>query len=104
MHIPVGLSRFDQAGIVDGLFLPTGLARVLVEQPELPAEEAFAPIRPAFSIEDPPPLARVHGEAVRVCVNQPPELILCKIKNLFNLLCHVHAFTRISLYYQAFWN
>jgi hypothetical protein len=43
------LAMLDQAAVVFGLRPPPGVARVLIQQPQLAAEEPFAPVGPGLA-------------------------------------------------------
>jgi hypothetical protein len=56
-----------------------------MEQPELPAQEALAPVGPALTAKIPFSAGGVHRKPARVLVDQAVELLRGKVKKTVNL-------------------
>ena len=85
MNAAVCLAGLDQAGVMFGSLPPARVAGVLVQQPQLPAQKAFAPVGPGFALEVPFSLEGIQGEEIGVLESQAIELPGCIIKNLVDL-------------------
>ena len=93
MDVTVGLAMLDEARIVLRLGLPIALVRPLVEEPQLPAEEPFAPVRPRFTAVLPAAMSGVHGEIIGVCFDQATELPRGETERMirfFLQVSHIH--------------
>jgi len=53
---------------------------VLVEQPELPTEKSFAPVRPRFAAVFPFAVDGVHRKVIGVCSDEVAQLLAGEIK------------------------
>jgi hypothetical protein len=56
------------------ILAPERVASVLVEQPQLPTQEAFTPVSPTFAVNIPLAAGGIHREAVRMPGDQLAEL------------------------------
>ena len=88
VDVAVHLSRFEGAGIADGLLPPVaapgavgGLASG--EDPHHAGEEPVAPVCPGFAFVLPAPLAGVHGVEIGVAFDQCPDLLPGEREGIF---------------------
>ena len=81
----VGAAGPRSARVVLGPGAPERVAGVLVQQPELPAQKALAPIGPGFAGEIPAAAGGVHREAVGMGFDQALELASGEIEEMGNL-------------------
>ena len=102
MDRAVELARFNQPGVVLGAGAPFGIAGVQVEQPQLTAQEALAPVRPGFAGEIPAPAGGVYGETVVVRLDQPAELAGGEVKESWSI-CLWGWHNLILLRYRRMW-
>jgi hypothetical protein len=66
----------DEARVVLGKLTPFRVAGLLVNEPELAAEEAFAPVRLGLTGMLPPPARGVHWEIIGVGLDEAAQLFL----------------------------
>ncbi len=83
MHISIQLTRLDQAAVMLCPCPPFFLPGMLIKQPQLPAQEPLAPVRPALAIQIPLTSTGVHGKLVGVLGHQAVQLARRENKGLF---------------------
>ena len=69
---------------------PIVVVRPLVEEPQLPAEEPFAPVRPRFAAVLPAAIYCVHGEIIGVRFDQAAQLMRGEDEGV------IHSFLQVS--------
>ncbi len=74
VYAAVGLAMLDQTGVMLGPVQPIDIGGVLIEQPHLAAQKTFTPVGPGLAIVFPLAVLGVHGEVVRMGLDQVAHL------------------------------